>query len=426
MAHTATSLIALSALFSLSGCMAAARTDAGNWSKGRVRNPYEQVDWKRDKRICSTTHLHLTTQKHFDHAYTGGLRHFAVSNYYPSVPYYPLDAIRQDQFKVRQDHPVVVNGHLQQGPFSWNEIILDKTTGWYDEIDPSLRKNLPFQMGDYIFRSIPADITQSPNAEHHAFTNSPAHINCPGSAYSSGTFDVGWKKPSYQLDRHGYAIGTSLTWQQAFDQMLEKLQYPDGGGITINHPVWSRLEMAQILQMLDYDDGVLGIEIWNETCENKNKTGFALEMWDTILATGRRCYGFSVPDHTAGGGRFWKGRNYLLVPKVNERECLKAYRDGRFYCALLGNDLKFNEITFAHGTLSATLNKQALIRVISDKGIVAEDNATSITYPVPVENQEPTLTYIRVEAEDGTGERIFSQPIMFGSNTTPARECGRP
>jgi hypothetical protein len=201
--------------------------------------------------------------------------------------------------------------------------------------------------------------------------------------------------------------------------MLKTLHFPDGGGISINHPVWSRLDSAQICEMLDYDDRVLGMEIWNETCEKINKKGFALEVWDKILATGRRCYGLCVPDHTAQSGKNWKGRNYLLVPKFNERECLKAYRDGRFYCALLGNGLKFNEISFANGTLSVTINKQALIKIISDKGVAAKEDASGIVYEMPVENNESTLTYIRVEAEDGTGERIFSQPIMFMSEAAP-------
>ncbi len=405
--HTVVSAASLTVLSNLSGCTATARNDAGSRFDNSVDNPYEKVNWEKDKQICSTTHLHLTAQEHFDSAYGGGLRHFAISNYYPSVPYYPLKTIRKDQFRVRQDYPVVVNGKLHPGPFNWNEIIMDEDTGWYDEIDPKLQKKLPFQTGDHIFKNISDDITESPNAEHHSFTNTSAHINCPGSTYRSGTFDIGWRNPSYKLNRHGYSIGTAVTWQQAFDRMLEQLQFADGGGITINHPVWSKLDIAQIYEMLDYDDRVLGIEIWNESTEMLNKTGYALEMWDQILATGRCCYGFSVPDHGAEASKNWIGRNYLLAPKFTEYECLKAYRDGRFYCALLGNSLKFEKITFAKGVLSVKLNKQAQIKVISDKGVSVEKNSSSIVYEVPV------VTYVRVEAQDDTGERIFSQPIMF-------------
>ena len=115
------------------------------------------------------------------------------------------------------------------------------------------------------------------------------------------------------------------------------------------------------------------------------------------------------PDHHRD---YWIGRNYLLVPEFNEQECLKAYRDGRFYCALLGNGLKFDEISFSAGVLSVKINKQALIKVISNKGVV-EENGNSLVYEIPLESGRPAVNYVRVEVEDNTGERIFSQPFMF-------------
>jgi hypothetical protein len=376
-------------------------------NNGWVENPYEEVEWGTCKHICSTSHIHITTQKQLETAYSGGLRHFAPSNYYPSAPYYPLDKMREGQFKVKQEHQVVVKGHLKQGPFEWNEIILDKKNGWYEKLDADLQKNIPFKMGDYIFTNIPNDIVVSPNAEHHSFTNTRAHINSLGSMYHSGTFDV---RNKYGLHRHGYSKGTAMKWQQTFDLMIKGLQFPAAGGITINHPLWSGLAIEQIFEMLDYDDRVLGLELWNETAERLKGQGFSIEMWDTVLATGRRCYGFSVPDHPKD--KNYKGRNHLLVQEFNEKECLRAYRDGRFYCSLLGNGLKFDEISFSKGILSAKVNKQASIKFISDKGVV-QKKGNSLTYKVPVEDGKFTLTYIRIEAEDGTGERIFSQPLML-------------
>lgn len=345
-----------------------------------------------------------------NNACAGGLKHVAVSNYYPSAPYYPLNKIRKDQFKVQQEHAVVVNGQLKQGPFMWNDIMMDKTNGWYNKLDAKLQQTLPSKIGDCIFNNIPADVNASPNAEHHSFKNTRAHINSLGSFYCSGTFDVHNK---YQLSKHGYAVGAAINWQDAFDSILRLSQFPDGGGITINHPAWSQLDIAQICQMLDYDNRVLGIEIWNETCQRLDGHGFALEMWDKILSTGRPCYGFAVPDHFNDPN--WKGRNYLLIPEFNEKECLKAYRQGRFYCALLGNGLKFNNITLADGTLSVNINKKALIKIISDKG-TTETNECSMTYKIPAVNGQFNIRYLRIEAEDDSGERIFSQPVMV---TTP-------
>jgi hypothetical protein len=372
-----------------------------------ILNPYEDVNWVEYDYVCSTSHMHVTRQTVLDTAYAGGLRHLPFSNYYPSAPYYPLEQMRKDQFKVQQDHAVVVNGQLQQGPFNWNDIILDVNTGWYDQLAPDLQDDLPFQTGDYIFTNIPSDVLGAPNAEHHSFTNTDAHINSLGSTFASGTFDVGGP---YQLGSHGYARGCPISWQQAFDLMLAELQFPTGGGITINHPVWSGLTNSQICQMLDYDERVLGLEIYNQSCQEGTATpgnGWGLELWDEILSTGRKCYGFSVPDHKLNVLP-WKGRNYLLVSEFTELECLDAYRQGRFYCAILGTGLRFDEISLVEGELTVKTNMPALIKVISNNGVV-ETTGSSFAYTVPFEN----TVYIRVEAEDDTGERIFSQPIMF-------------
>ena len=378
-----------------------------------VQNPYAHTDWEQDEQICSTSHIHLTWLHLFYLAYDAGLRHFPLSNYYPSAPYYPLDEMRRDQFMERQENAIVVNGELREGPFDWNDIIMDPDTGWFDELPEDVQKTLPLQAGYLIFTNLPGDIVASPNAEHHAFTNSRAHINSIGSFYASGSMDHGRK---YKLKEHGYALGTELSWQEAFDQMLAQLQFPDGGGITINHPPWSDLPMEQVLEMLDYDDRVLGIEIFNDTSERTKGTGYALELWDAILSTGRRCYGFSVPDHhdyKPGADQSpWKGRNMLLVPEFTEEACLKAYRDGRFYCALTGSGLRFEEISLTDGVLSVRLNKDAAIKIISDRGVTEKDGK-NMAYEVPTDNDGFAVTYLRVEADDGTGERLFSQPMMF-------------
>ncbi|HQI02578.1 MAG TPA: hypothetical protein PLA18_14975, partial [Deltaproteobacteria bacterium] len=59
---------------------------------------------------------------------------------------------------------------------------------------------------------------------------------------------------------------------------IEGLLYPDGGGITINHPAGKTA--ADYLELLDFDTRVLGIEIWNE----RGKFGFGpLRDGETLL-----------------------------------------------------------------------------------------------------------------------------------------------
>lgn len=160
-----------------------------------VDNPYQDIHWKTVQTIPSTSHIHIINQQGLDKAYELGYRHLPISNYYPSTPYYPLKEIRENQFKVKQDFGVMHlpgNGtpHFVEGPILWNNWIMDPETGWYNSLSKERQAELPFEEGDYIFKNIPEDIIFSPNAEHHSFVDTNAHINTLGSFYSSGSFDA--------------------------------------------------------------------------------------------------------------------------------------------------------------------------------------------------------------------------------------------
>ena len=387
-----------------------------------VDNPYASVDWKRVRHVPSASHVHVPDKSEFDKAYGQmKLRHIPISNYYPSAPYYPLNTIREGQFRVRQDFGTMYNpeqlkgrerwikGKMMAGPLEWNKIIMDEEPGWHDDLPEELKKEMPFTVGDLAFPNIPSDVIISPNAEHHTFTNSSLHANSLGSLYSSGSFD---NKNRFLTTDHGYCRGTGKPWQVVFKEMLDQLVFPDGGGITVNHPVWSVLPFNQVCEMLDFDDRVLGIEVYNDTCEistGRPKNGWSIDLWDQLLATGRRCLGLFVPDHTMR-----KGRVFLLVPEFTEHACLKAYRQGAFYGAMLGTGLGFTNITLNKNKLKVAVNKQANIRFVTNSGKDQKENATGAEFSIPVDGRKrPSIKYVRVEAEDGTGERIFSQAIRF-------------
>ena len=50
-------------------------------------NPYKCLDWQSVSKIGSATHMHIANQKELDNGYKYGIRHFPISNYYPSAPY---------------------------------------------------------------------------------------------------------------------------------------------------------------------------------------------------------------------------------------------------------------------------------------------------------------------------------------------------
>lgn len=381
--------------------------------------PYQGVNWESVQRVPTTSHGHMRTQATLDRAYEGGLRFLTISNYYPSAPWWPMEGIRKDQFRVRQEHGIMVKGKFKPGPFDWNTILQDPTTGWADELPEDLRSQLPFSIGEKVFNNIPDDILEAPNAEHHSFTDTQLHACAPGSAYRSGNFDA---RNRFKLRDHGYAMGVGRPWKEAFSLILDELIVPDGGGITINHPIWSKLSREAAIEMLDFDPRVLGIEVFNHGCvlERESKNCIENEVfWDAILATGRQCFGFFVPDHrmqVADGD--WQGRNILLVNAFTVQDCLRAYRQGRFYGAIRGSGLAFTRISAEPYRVVVETNGANRIEFITEKGAALEVADSSGVFEVPQSaDGKPNVVFVRIKAYDAHGETLFSQPIVYTPKT---------
>lgn len=383
-------------------------------------NPYADIDWSSVSRIGSANHMHITDQKALDNGYRYGIRHFPISNYYPSAPYYANT--RPSDFRLRQHWPAKrTDGGVVEPPVNWNELIT-----WREELDEPYRARLPFTEGELAFSNVPGDAILSPNAEHHSFTNSPSHICCPGSAFISGNIDPQGNK--YRVKDHGFRVGFGGPWQEAFEGMLAEMKFPDSGGITICHPTWfSRLTDDHVFEMLDFDPGVIGIEIYNDysakrkwfeepdfIAPDEEEPGFSLNMWDRILSTGRRCWGFCVPDHSVEKGTNWNGRNILLVAEFTEHECLNAYRQGRFYGCLKDNGLSIDEFKVTESSIFVSVNRKASITFITQTGVVRTVDGESASYPLRPNAGDSNPLFVRVEVADNQGERLFLQPVVFG------------
>lgn len=251
-----------------------------------------------------------------------------------------------------------------------------------------------YPLSDYF--TVPEGIIGSPNAEFYNMDIRNFHANGLGSLYEE-------PEPN-----------TQKTWKYKFNRILEDMQYEDAGGITLNHPHWTKdqgeeLKNSDLIEMLDYDSRVLGIEFYNATCERLFDNGWDLNTWDSILLTGRRCWGFCVPDHDAevsDEGFIWEGRNILLVSEFTEYECLKAYREGRFYGALRNTELTFESISYSNGVLSVVTSNADYIDFVVN-GSYNRVNGISATYNVP-----SNAVYVRVEASNSENT-IYSQAITL-------------
>lgn len=246
------------------------------------------------------------------------------------------------------------------------------------------------------FFTVPAGIIGSPNTEFSSMQVGSLHINGLGSFYSE-------PEPA-----------PSKSWKYKVTQILKNLQFADAGGVTINHPTWSvetsgELTKTVILEMLDYDPLVLGIEYYNALAYDfPESQRWALSLWDDVLMTGRRCWGFCVSDHDGErtDGLPWRGRNVLLVDEFTEHDCLKAYREGKFYGSIYNTSLKFTNISLNGSTLSVSATDAEYINFVVNGAITRIDAATA-SFTIP-----SSAVYVRIEAHNSENS-IFSNPIIF-------------
>ena len=371
----------------------------------RNRNPYAGLDWEKSHKIVGCTHLHCTDNRALQKLFSEGLEFVTLSNYHPSAPWYPLRDIRKDQYRGTQ------RGYTRDGIYHDEEINFSECIShWQDSIAPEFQDQLPFCAGEAAFSGIPEHILEAPNAEHHGFTNAVAqlHITAPGTTFVSGHFDD--RADNFGLVDHGFARGTGLTWQEGFRRILDTLVIPDGGGIIINHPAWSYLRSDFLLEMLDSDPRVLGLEVYNGT-SRKTYTDFSDPLWDSVLATGRQCYGFCAVDHLKNDA--WNGRCVILTADRSANGCLRALRNGHFYGIIRGSGAAFEQITFDGKTLYARCNREMFFQLISKVGIAQHTSGREFSFTVP-ENERGRHVFLRLTAHEfSTREKLFAQPVML-------------
>ena len=339
-----------------------------------IRNPYSNINWSTYVKLISANHWHCSSPTNFMRAYNTGLRHFAISNYQPSYPTYPLT-----------------------GNHHW-------------ALDPS---------------DIPSDVIASPNSEKVRSSNAMGHTSALGSLSET---------PGHLWDTE--VDGAFWTWQEKFDEIFDNLQFEDGGGAVVNHPMRSGHDAnrQRILNFLSYDERVLGFEVVNHRSQRDYEgRGYAFDLWDWTLKQGYRCYGFFTPDEHAIPDEpdarlvnYFLGRNVLLVPSLTEQNALRAYRNGEFFGAFFGDRIAFTNVELVGNTYTVQTDDAERIDFISYSFVNGEAVENSVH---TVMNNEGSFTitedmiFVRAvayEDADDVGysqpivsEKIFTQPIMF-------------
>lgn len=318
-------------------------------------NPYENVNWSTFQRIQTNTHNHLYQQAHIDNAFANGMRFIGCHPHY-GKPLFPVS-------------------------------------------DLGL--------------TIPDGAIEYALAEHYGNFDTPHPIHYCAIGSTLITDD---EAP------HGGFQGTA---HEFIDAARATLQVEDGGGVIWNHPgavfpTPANINLNWMMDLYDYaPDIFLGVEFYNNSQGKTypNKEPFTPGWWDALLRSGRHVWGFANPDYEArrlDPYPDWEGKMFLMVPSFTRENCLKAIRNGEFFCCIKNTGLYFTSITNIDNTISVKVNENSNIKFITaTREVVVEDVDTA---SLLVNTND---IYVRVEATSGEG-KIFSQALMHdGIDPTP-------
>jgi hypothetical protein len=360
-----------------------------------MQNPYAGVNWQTVNHLMGSNQEHVRgyrneddsvierdwNQSVIDSKYNHGLRHFSLSDYRPSAPYYPLEPFVHN---VPSDVVVTPNSEIR----------------WYGGRDTSVSLNYEYHVHMKLMGSL-FDSRVNPSPEE------------PYEVYIGGSWIYDMTHES--ISRPWW---NEREWTELVDAITPTFEFSDAGGIIIGHPQ-RYPAVTHILRMLDYTDRVLGVEAFSL----RSGTMYdqwepeAWDIWDEILKTGRRCFGFFTTDVTTWDSTT-RGKNILLTPENNNYEAQKAYADGRFYGALRGGVAQFTEIDVNGKTINITTDNAESIKFITYE-FTDTNHLEPERREVDVQGSTGSFTvsdktvFVRAVGFIDGKEEIFTQPIRF-------------
>lgn len=488
----------------LSGCGGAGLDSRADEDALVYDTPYENVDWDRWVTLDSMSHQHQgQTEASLDLFREMGYGHFAFSNYYPSAPTFPLPASWGDA------HPEIIaapnaeqHSFLDSGLHA-NSLGSLLATGYGLSVPAATWKQSPLvhrfsglkvfaesRPWEGIYRLDLRFEGKAPSAaatlsvegatecvlrEGFAVKGEVSARTLPAGNHTlylrvgvpELTITLDFDPGLVSITQFRLMQGSNRPWREVFRAALDGeeldgqrrggLLHPDGGGITLNHPTG---KLDNYAEMLDFDPRVLGIEVWNQlTSGFGSDRGFYeakdsapdhfYRLWDEILATGRRCWGFFVKDHNTYG----RGRNVLLVPPLDdldrtdrtdrEATALRAYRQGTFFGAVsaittneagevvapydrsgfrfrrlaLKRDKNGNALALevAVGGQDETRRPNVQLRIITDQGLADVIDGNEGEWPLPRDGAgTASPLFIRVEAIAYPDTHAKGEPLTPG------------
>lgn len=156
------------------------------------------------------------------------------------------------------------------------------------------------------------------------------------------------------------------------------------------HPYWSSLVLGDLVEL----ENLLGVEVYNTTCDRGIGRGLSTSHWDNLLARGKRLYGFAVDD-----AHFHYEDGPVASIMVRAEECtseaiMEAVMAGQFYSS---NGPEIRDISVDEDEVVVECSPCRQVNLISP-----HPGLGTTTWKIP---QKPP--YERVRLPLGGGTKLF-------------------
>ena len=225
--------------------------------------------------------------------------------------------------------------------------------------------------------------------------------------------------PSNPYSDHGYhllALGVpagspnlgELEMQPAIDAIRDV-----GGLPVLAHPYWCGLTREDIQPL----KGLVGIEIFNTTCEVSVGKGIANVYWDELLAQREEFWALAVDDCHSSGPDAYQGWIMVKSAERTQQAILAAIAEGAFY-ASTGPTIKSANYVAGEG-FKVECSEVDYIDFIANgpcgHRVRSEDGSpvTSASWEMSDTNPGDFTPYVRIECVSKLGGTAWTNPFYF-------------
>lgn len=190
------------------------------------------------------------------------------------------------------------------------------------------------------------------------------------------------------------------------DQQLINMMRDDNQFVTLAHPVWSRMELDEIMML----DNFHAIEVFNNGTEHLCHGGNAEIVWDMLLRHGKKVFATASDDvHVAcdlfGGWIFVKAKNR------SKQAIVDALFAGTFYAT---NGPMIHDFGLDSNQVYVSCSACREIHFVTysprGKSFFAENDEMLTKATYTLSGRE---SYVRVVCIDEQGHSAWSNPIFF-------------